>query len=90
MEIKKERIKIKTIIFDLDDTLVKTSKLYDQAREEFSLQMGKLGFKEEEVLIKLDEIDIKNINQYGFIKERYPYSLGKTYEYFSQKKGERD
>jgi putative hydrolase of the HAD superfamily len=49
--------------------------------------MGKLGFKEEEVLIKLDEIDIKNINQYGFIKERYPYSLGKTYEYFSQKKG---
>lgn len=49
--------------------------------------MGKLGFKEEEVLIKLGEIDIKNINQYGFIKERYPYSLGKTYEYFSQKKG---
>lgn len=51
--------------------------------------MGKLGFKEEEVLIKLDEIDIKNINQYGFIKERYPYSLGKTYEYFSQKKEKR-
>lgn len=83
----KERIKIKTIIFDLDDTLVKTSKLYDQAREEFSLLMGNSGFKKEEALAKLDEIDIKNIHQYGFVKERYPYSLGKTYEYFSQKNG---
>jgi len=49
--------------------------------------MENSGFKKEEALAKLDEIDIKNINQYGFIKERYPYSLGKTYEYFSQKKG---
>jgi len=83
----KERIKIKTIIFDLDDTLVKTSRLYDQAREEFSLLMENSGFEKEEVLVKLDEIDIKNIHQYGFVKERYPYSLGKTYEYFSQKNG---
>lgn len=83
----KERIRIKTIIFDLDDTLVKTSKLYDQAREEFSLLMEKFGFEKEEVLVKLDEIDIKNIRQYGFVKERYPYSLGETYEYFSQKNG---
>jgi len=82
---QKERVKIKTIIFDLDDTLIKTSKLYDQAREEFSLLMEKSGFKKEEALVKLDEIDIKNIHQHGFTKERYPYSLGKTYEYFSQK-----
>jgi len=83
----RERIKIKTIIFDLDDTLIKTSRLYDQAREEFSLLMEKAGFKKEEALAKLDEIDIKNIHQHGFVKERYPYSLGKTYEYFSQKNG---
>ena len=83
----KERIKIKTIIFDLDDTLVKTSRLYDQAREEFSLLMEKFGFEKEEALVKLDEVDIKNIHQYGFVKERYPYSLGETYEYFSQKNG---
>jgi len=51
--------------------------------------MENSGFKKEEALAKLDEIDIKNINQYGFIKERYPYSLGKTYEYFSQKKEKR-
>lgn len=85
---QKERVKIKTIIFDLDDTLVKTSRLYDRAREEFSSLMGKLGFEKEEALVKLDEIDIKNIHQHGFTKERYPFSLGKTYEYFSQKNKE--
>jgi putative hydrolase of the HAD superfamily len=47
---QKERIKIKTIIFDLDDTLIKTSKLYNQAREEFSLLMENSGFKKEEAL----------------------------------------
>ena len=80
-------MKIKTIIFDLDDTLIKTSKLYNQAREEFSLLMENSGFKKEEALVKLDEIDIKNIHHHGFTKERYPCSLGQTYEYFSQKNG---
>jgi putative hydrolase of the HAD superfamily len=51
--------------------------------------MEQLEFKKEEVLLKLDEIDIQNIHRYGFIKERYPYSLGKTYEYFSQKNGKK-
>ncbi|HER24080.1 MAG TPA: HAD family hydrolase [Candidatus Atribacteria bacterium] len=82
-------MKIKTIIFDLDDTLIKTSQLYNQAREKFSLLMEKAGFKKEEALAKLDEIDIKNIYKHGFAKERYPYSLGKTYEYFSQKNGKK-
>ena len=51
--------------------------------------MKDFGFKKKEVLAKLDEIDIKNVFQYGFAKERYPYSLGETYEYFSQKNGEK-
>ncbi len=80
-------MKIKTIIFDLDDTLIKTSKLYNHARDEFSSLMQELGFNSEESLIKLDEVDINYIKEYGFVKERYPLSLGKTYEYFSQKNG---
>ena len=51
--------------------------------------MKDFGFKKKEVLAKLDEIDIKNVFQYGFAKERYPYSLEETYEYFSQKNGEK-
>jgi len=84
---QKEKMKIKTIIFDLDDTLIKTSKLYNHARNEFSSLMQELSFNGEESLIKLDEIDINYIKEYGFVKERYPLSLGKTYEYFSQKNG---
>jgi len=86
---QKERIKIKTIIFDLDDTLVKTSKLYNRARDEFSSLMQELGFNSEESLIKLDEVDINYIKEYGFVKERYPLSLGKTYEYFCKINGEK-
>jgi len=86
---QKERRKIKTIIFDLDDTLIKTSKLYNRARDEFSSLMQELGFDSEESLIKLDEVDISYIKEYGFVKERYPLSLGKTYEYFCKINGEK-
>jgi len=86
---QKERIKIKTIIFDLDDTLIKTSRLYDRARDEFSSLMQELGFNSEESLSKLDEVDISYIKEYGFVKERYPLSLGKTYEYFCKINGEK-
>jgi len=78
-------MKIKAIIFDLDDTLIKTSKLYNHARKKFSLLMEKSGFNGEASLNKLDEIDISYIKNYGFVKERYPYSLGRTYEYFCKK-----
>ena len=81
-ENKKGTGNIKTIIFDLDDTLIKTSKLYNHARNRFSSLMGRSGFDGEASLIKLDEIDISYIKVHGFIKERYPYSLGKTYEFF--------
>jgi len=47
--------------------------------------MESSGCNKEEALEKLDEIDIKNIHKYGFVKERYPHSLGKAYEYFSKK-----
>jgi putative hydrolase of the HAD superfamily len=86
---QKGKIKIKTIIFDLDDTLIKTSKLYDRARDEFSSLMRELGFNSEESLSKLDEVDISYIKEYGFVKERYPLSLGKTYEYFCKINGEK-
>lgn len=49
--------------------------------------MSKLGFSANEVLDKLDEIDIGHITQQGFTKERYPYSLVKTYHYYIEKIG---
>ncbi|MBP8717508.1 MAG: HAD family hydrolase [Candidatus Caldatribacteriota bacterium] len=80
---------IRTIIFDLDDTLIQTSKIYHQARDEFARIMSSLGFPREEVLEKLDEIDIKHIQEQGFAKERYPLSLIKTYHYYCECSGEK-
>jgi len=80
---------IRTIIFDLDDTLIKTSKIYNQARDAFSVVMSEFGFPENEVLEKLDEIDIGHIMEQGFAKERYPFSLIKTYHYYSEKVGKK-
>jgi len=85
---EKEKIIIKAIIFDLDDTLVKTSKLYSQAREDFYQLIKKYEITSsniEKVLNKLDEIDIKNVLKYGFSRERYPISLGETYEFFAKR-----
>jgi len=85
-------MKIKAIIFDLDDTLLKTSKLYNQARKDFCRLIEEYGItrgNKEEILKKLDEIDIKNVLKYGFSRERYPISLGKTYEHFARKNGQK-
>jgi len=51
--------------------------------------MQRAGFDGKASLIKLDEIDISYIEEYGFLRERYPYSLGKTYEYFCKKNGKK-
>ena len=74
-----------TIIFDLDDTLIKTNKIYNHARDKFYRVMVQHGFPGEESLDRLDQIDIEHINRQGFAKERYPLSLVKTYHYFCQK-----
>lgn len=79
----------RTIIFDLDDTLIKTSEIFNQARKEFYHSVSELGFSREEVLEKLDEIDIRHIHEQGFSKERYPLSLIKTYHYYCKKSGKR-
>ena len=49
--------------------------------------MSRLGFPKNEVLEKLDEIDIAHITKQGFAKERYPFSLIKTYHYYIKKAG---
>jgi putative hydrolase of the HAD superfamily len=49
--------------------------------------MTEFGFPENEVLEKLDEIDIGHIVEQGFVKERYPFSLIKTYHYYCKKAG---
>ena len=49
--------------------------------------MAQCGYPENEVLEKLDEIDIGHITQQGFSKERYPFSLIKTYHHYCKEAG---
>lgn len=51
--------------------------------------MSELGFPSQHALLKLDEIDISHITKQGFAKERYPYSLVKTYHYFCREFGKK-
>ena len=83
--ITRRRDTIPTIIFDLDDTLIKTNKIYRNARSEFAAIIIKQGFPAEECLEKLDEIDIEHVRQQGFAIERYPLSMVKTYQFYCQK-----
>ena len=82
-----EEMNILTILFDLDDTLIYTSKIYHRSRRKFFSALSGLGFLENEVLEKLDDIDIGHVSEQGFTKERYSYSLIKTYHYFCKKAG---
>lgn len=74
------------IIFDFDDTLIETTKHFDQAKDEFRQIMAELDFPAEECLITLNQLDIKNVHKYGgFMKQCFPLALGETYDYYCQK-----
>lgn len=71
------------IIFDLDDTLIETTRYFNEAKERFRVLMEREGFPGEEAVKKLNEFDIANVKKMGgFMKECFPRALGQTYEYF--------
>jgi len=75
------------IIFDGDDTLWRTQVLYDQTKEQFYDLMAEQGFDRKAVRSKLSEIDLGNVEKFGFSKRRFPESLRETCEYFCRSKG---
>lgn len=75
------------IIFDGDDTLWQTQIFYDQAKEQFYDLMAEQGFDREVVRGKLSEIDVSNVQRFGFSKRRFPESLKETYEYLCKSQG---
>lgn len=76
---------INKIIFDLDDTLVNTGIIYERQIKEFietliqDLDFDKLSFDE---ISKIQEdIDIKQIDKYGFSTVRFPLSFSLTFKF---------
>jgi putative hydrolase of the HAD superfamily len=68
------------IVFDLDDTLIDTSRVFYSIRERFIELLQKLSFSRDAVLQTFDRIDENNIKRFGYISERMLVSMRETYE----------
>ena len=77
------------IIFDFDDTLVATNRIYDEARREFFAEMTAFGkFDEDEMAYYLNAADIANVEAAGHLaKECFPLAMRQTYEHFLKAAG---
>lgn len=78
-------MKVPGIIFDGDDTLWETASLYASAKEEFFREMSSLGFELQEVQETFKNIDVANVDRFGFSMHRFPLSMAETYNLFCDK-----
>ncbi|MFH0900744.1 MAG: HAD family hydrolase [Pseudomonadota bacterium] len=77
-----------TIVFDLDDTLLATAPLYDAVLDRFSSLVAQyLGCDQTLVRELQEEIDIKAVEEVGFSKDRFPWSLAETYRVLAARLG---
>jgi putative hydrolase of the HAD superfamily len=78
------------VIFDADDTLWETEGLYEEAFDTFATIMARenLGSTGRCKAFAKEE-DRKNIEKYGFSKNRFPDSLLNAYHNFLKEKGEK-
>ena len=72
---------IRTVIFDLDDTLIATAPLYEKAidtavRRVVAACGGALPYAAVRAL--QEEIDIAAVTRFGFAGDRFPWSLAET------------
>jgi putative hydrolase of the HAD superfamily len=76
-----------TLILDLDDTLIHCNKYFKESKNKFAFLMKKWFKKmtKEELVAKKNDIDIRNVEEYGLHSYNYPVSLVETYLYFCKK-----
>ena len=79
-------LKPQTVIFDFDDTLVYTYKIFLAATDEFAQAMKKMGLYDEDLFKILDDFDIKNVHKNGgFLPENFPDAMHQTYNHYCRK-----
>jgi putative hydrolase of the HAD superfamily len=71
---------MKTIIFDLDDTLIHTSYFYGLAVQEYSEVIERQDLDPEAAIRTLWEIDNAKISKIGFAATRFPSSMQEAYD----------
>ena len=75
------------IIFDGDDTLWETMKLYTAAKQEFYDLLAKVGWPRIEVEPLFEKIDKEAVAEFGFSRKRFPGSMASTYKLLCQSHG---
>lgn len=70
----------RAIVFDGDDTLWDTQPLYEEAKVTFEDAMSKAGLDAQRARKLLEEIDLHNLQYYGFSADRFSHSLVQTYQ----------
>ena len=77
---------MKSIIWDLDDTLIYTNALFEGAREDFVCFMQGLSLFDDGIYKVINDFDIAHVRQcQGYHKECFPYALRDTYLYYCKK-----
>jgi putative hydrolase of the HAD superfamily len=84
-------MKLQSILFDMDDTLLHCNKYFELVTEQFVDQMETwfhgYGIKQQEIRSKQAELDVAAVHSYGFTAEHFPQSFVDTYEHFSDLEG---
>jgi putative hydrolase of the HAD superfamily len=85
------RMKLQTILFDLDDTLVHCNKYFELVIEQFVDQMNTwfrgYGIQSKQIRAKQSELDVAAVQSHGFTAEHFPQSFVDTYEHYSELEG---
>lgn len=76
-------------IFDLDDTLIETNKVFLEAEQTFFHELEKLGFDRGTAERIFIELDINNVERFGFMPKRFYTTMGETYEAMCRLDGKR-
>jgi putative hydrolase of the HAD superfamily len=74
---------IRGVVFDGDDTLWSTERLYDAARSQARRVVEGAGLDGEKWEILERRIDVNNVSKMGFTRERFPTSCVQAYEQLS-------
>lgn len=79
------------LIFDFDDTLVRTSVEYDKTNQQAADRIAQVLYEDiqqaNEILAYERQLDLGLIPQYGFVPKRYIHSWVQTYEELAQQAG---
>lgn len=78
---------IELVIFDLDDTLISTQKIYTDAKAKAASRMEILGVDFEKALKAIEKTDMERTRVLGTNKNRFPMSLLITYNELCKKYG---